>query len=87
MSESYLWYILKFLQNEKIKLQDAVMLENNEMKMVLGGSGIEGTRYSCSCNSGVVAVSWEGLYVNQAAIDASIDMNCGSGRGSCTPIS
>lgn len=28
----------------KIKLHDAVVLENKEIKMVLGGSGIGGTR-------------------------------------------
>lgn len=74
-------------QLKKIILHEAVVLENQEMKMVFGGSGIGGKRYKCSCNSGIIAVPWEGLYVNDKAKNASINMNCGSVGGNCIEIS
>ncbi len=37
---------------EKIKLQDAVVLENREMKTIFGGSGgnCPSGQFSCTCN-------------------------------------
>lgn len=74
----------------KIKLQNAVVLEEQEMKMIYGGSdgsggsGIGGGRFSCYCYS--TGVPWEGLYVTIEAMLASIEMNCGSSGGKCTAI-
>ena len=68
----------------KIKLHDTVVLDKKEMKIIYGGSGIGGGRFSCYCYS--TGVPWEGFYATAEAMYASIEMNCGPGGGRCTAI-
>jgi len=75
----------------KIKLLDAVVLENREMKMIYGGSGIPltGGCFSCSCNGQTnppYNPSWTKFYAKTESMNSDISTKCVSGGG-CTQVS
>lgn len=74
----------------KIKLQEATVLSDKEMKMVLGGS--EGSGFVCHCNeseneshvSGII--TWTADYINEWDMIADINSRCGYSKGGdCVP--
>lgn len=76
----------------KIKLQNAVVLEEQEMKKIYGGSGSGGdysicgsSNYThvCACTS--IPGTWCGNYPD-GNYQSAIDDHCGSGGGSCRPF-
>lgn len=70
----------------KIKLQDAVVLENREMKMIYGGSGGMGGSgvfsFHCKCLNGVG--EWYGNYEFEMDFVDAIERYCGqASNGYC----
>ncbi|WP_291592596.1 TIGR04149 family rSAM-modified RiPP [Bacteroides sp.] len=72
----------------KIKLQEATILSDKEMKMVLGGA--EGSGFVCHCNedennvSGII--TWTADYINEWDMIADIRSRCGYFKGGdCVP--
>lgn len=76
----------------KIKLQNAVVLQNSEMKQVLGGSGSSGgdssmcggsgNTHICECSN--IPGKWCGTYYGGTQTGA-VNTYCG-GYGSCRPF-
>lgn len=74
----------------KIKLEDVVILEDQEMKLVSGGSGgLTGGCFKCSCNGQInppYNSPWYKFYINETDIPLDILVRCADGGG-CTQTS
>lgn len=74
----------------KIKLQNAVKLEEKEMKGIFGGSGsgLPGGCFNCDCGgSGAnppYVSSWTKIYINTTSMYDDISRRCVGGSGGCS---
>jgi len=74
----------------KIKLEEAVVLDNHEMKLISGGSGgLTGGCFSCSCigqTNPPYASSWTKFYASTSTMHADLNTRCAT-NGDCTQVS
>lgn len=78
-------------QLKKIRLRNAVVLENQEMKMIFGGSGIsfKGGNFSCSCSKGAnppFNSTWFKFYHTNNDMIKDLEQRCRFGEGGCDAV-
>ena len=77
-------------QLKKIRLRNAVVLENQEMKMIFGGSGLSGGCFSCRCHGETnppFNSSWTAFYISSDKMAEDLDRRCSGSGGGCSQVS